>query len=69
MIEINNLKNIDIAMPDGISYATKGEPIDISDRDYFIKSMKGDNYVSEIVISRLDGKKTNIFSVPIFDEN
>lgn len=69
IIDINNFKNMDITTPDGISYAAKGEPIDISDREYFIKSMQGENYVSEIVISRFDGKKTNIFSVPIFFNN
>lgn len=69
IVKSNNLKTIDIITPDGTLFTNTGQTSNVSDREYFKKSMNGENFVSEIVISKIDSKKTNIFSVPIFDNN
>lgn len=65
----NNLKLISITNLNGIAYSSKGESIDVSDRDYFKNSLEGKRYISSIIYSKLDGKSSNVFSLPIFRNN
>lgn len=51
---------------DGTAYFDNSEILDVSDRDYFKAFMNGQRYISSIVSSRLDGKRTNVFSIPIY---
>lgn len=69
IVEDNKLRRLAIATPDGTSYCNNGEIVDISDMDYFKASMNGKRYTSSIVSSKLDGKRTNFFSVPVFKDN
>jgi serine phosphatase RsbU (regulator of sigma subunit) len=39
-----------------------------SDREYFKASMRGENYISEVEISRSTGRLVSFISVPVFDE-
>jgi serine phosphatase RsbU (regulator of sigma subunit) len=39
-----------------------------SDREYFKASMKGENYISEVEVSRSTGQFVSFISVPVFDE-
>jgi len=41
---------------------------DNSDRDYFKASMKGENYISELEVSRSTGRLVSFISVPVFEE-
>ncbi len=47
---------------------SKGETLDVSDRDYFQKAVKGTPTVSDIIISKLTGKPVLIIAVPVFDK-
>jgi serine phosphatase RsbU (regulator of sigma subunit)/uncharacterized integral membrane protein len=38
-----------------------------SDRDYFKASMRGENYISELEVSRSTGRLVSFISVPVFD--
>lgn len=65
----NNWRLMAISNLNGIAYTSSGEIVDISDRDYFLKAKEGQKFVSSIITSKLDGKNTNVFSVPIFRNN
>ena len=47
---------------------SKGETLDVSDRDYFQKAAQGTPTVSDIIISKLTGKPVLIIAVPVFDK-
>ncbi|MEG2199177.1 MAG: diguanylate cyclase [Anaerovorax sp.] len=49
----------------GMSYSNKGVFADISGRDYFQKSIKGDTVISEPLHSVVDGSEIIVISVPI----
>ncbi len=49
----------------GISITTNGEENNVSDRDYFKKAMLGENYVTDPIISKVDGSMIIIYAVPI----
>jgi serine phosphatase RsbU (regulator of sigma subunit) len=38
-----------------------------SDREYFLASMRGENYISEVEVSRSTGRLVSFISVPVFD--
>lgn len=65
----NKFKRMAIANSEGIAYFNNGEVADISDREYFNSAINGNMYVSSMVYSKLDGKKSNTFSVPIYKDN
>lgn len=69
IVEDHELKRLAITTTSGIAYCDNGEIIDVSDSDYFKASMDGKRYISSVVPSKADGKRTNIFSVPIFRDN
>ena len=64
----NHLKRMAIATPDGTAYFDNGDIINISDCDYFKASIDGNRFVSSISISKLNGKKINVFSIPIYKD-
>lgn len=66
IVKENNLKRMAITTIDGTAYCDNGEIINISDRDYFKASMEGKRFISSIVSSKLDGKSSNVFSIPIY---
>lgn len=49
----------------GKSKNTKGEESDVSDRDYFKKAIAGENYITDPLISKIDGSILVIYAVPI----
>src|SRR5690606_23606539 len=54
-----------IADASGIMMSTEDTSIDVSDRAYFIQSMKGENAVSDPIVSKHDGSVILCFGVPI----
>ena len=48
---------------------TEDQIIDVSDRDFFIAASQGKNFVTEPLVSRLDGHFVITFSVPVYDDN
>lgn len=63
--QLSGFREIGIALPDGTAYMSTDTIYDISERDYFIYSLKGENYVSEVLDDMRDQAKVNVFSVPI----
>ena len=61
--------DIVIALPDGTAYDDIDSPYNLSDREYFKRSMNGEVYVTETLNDRRDGAKINIYSVPIKDNS
>jgi len=61
--------DIAVATPQGISNYMRGNTaLNISDRAYFMKAMKGENSI-EIVVSRLSGDVVAIYAVPIYRDS
>ena len=69
VVDNNDFKKMSITTLDGTAYIHTGEIINVYDRDYFQKSLKGENFVSGIVSSKIDTKKANVYSVPIIRNN
>lgn len=64
-----NFREIGISLPDGITYMSSNKIFDVSQREYFIRSINGENYVSESLISMGDQSDINVYSVPIINSN
>ena len=65
----NRIHKMNICDMHGIRYAENGQPVDVSDREYFRAATQGKNFLAEPVISRLDGDFILVFTVPIYDDN
>ena len=63
--EKSNFNKIAITYPDGESYINTGQVINLAHREYFQKSMRGENYISSLVESAVDSSAVNVYSVPI----
>lgn len=63
--EKNNYTAMAIAFPDGTAYLHTGETLNISNREYFQKSMEGKTWVSNQIESKIDLSIENVYSVPI----
>lgn len=62
----NSFIRMAVTGKDGIGYTQDGELLDISDREYFIKAMQGENTITQVTISRIDGEESIILAVPIY---
>lgn len=69
LVKKNKLRKMAIVTPDGTAYYDNGDISNVSDRDYFKASMNGDRYVSHVFNSSIDGKRINVFSIPIYIDN
>lgn len=70
IVKKNKLKRMAIATPDGKAYFDNGDTDNISNRDYFKASIDGERYISKIFNLKIDGKRSNVFSIPIYrDKN
>jgi len=63
------IHKLDLCDIKGIRYTDSGQTLDVSDRDFFIAASKGKNFVTEPLVSRLDGAFILAFTVPIYDDN
>lgn len=61
----NELKRIGFILPDGRTYTTDNQTMNLKEREFFKKSMKGIASISDTLIDKIDGKRINVFSVPI----
>lgn len=66
IVKENNLNGMALTTLDGIAYCDNGQIINISDRDYFKVSINGKRSISGIILSKLDGEKVNVFSIPVY---
>lgn len=58
-----------IADVNGLAHTSNDEIINVADRDYFQKAIKGERAVSDIMDSRIDNSRIIVFAVPIKVEN
>ena len=65
----SRIHKMNICDMNGIRYAENGQKINVFDRDYFMSAAKGQNFVAEPVVSRLDGHFVLAFAVPVYDDS
>ena len=65
----DRIHKMNICDMNGIRYSENGQRINIADREYFTSAAKGNNFVEEPVVSRLDGHFVLAFAVPVYDDN
>ncbi len=68
-LKLDIFMRLSIVDPEGHSVTTDGSRLNISDREYFIEAMKGNSFVTDPFMSRVDGTMIIIFSVPILNDN
>ncbi|UTY26982.1 methyl-accepting chemotaxis protein [Treponema denticola] len=62
------IKYFGVADKNGKIYYADGSSVSVGDREWYKESIKGNNFISEPLISRLTGELQIIFSVPIYDD-
>lgn len=66
-VERSGHQYIGVVDKQGNSIDTIGQRSNVSERDYFIKAMAGESYVTDPLISKIDGSMFVIYAVPIKD--
>jgi len=66
-LELDSYKRLSIVDMLGNSETTEGGKLNVSDRDYFKKAIKGISNISDPIVSRVDGTVVIIFAVPIVE--
>lgn len=66
--DIDKFLRLTIADSQGNAIATGGERLFIGDREYFQQAMAGNPFVSEPLVSRIDGTMVIVFAAPIINE-
>jgi len=65
VVKIYNAKCIGYAQPDGIACLTNGHREDISQQEFFQVALRGQMYVSDVLITR-NGEAVNAHSAPVW---
>lgn len=69
LAEKNHLKRIGIADVTGDCYTTDDEHLNISQREYFQKALKGESNVSEVITDKIGvGDKINAYATPVMQD-
>lgn len=61
-----NFKRMGVAQTDGMAYTTDNMVIDISGREYFQRSLRGEQLVSEKLEDYFGGEDIIVFSAPVY---
>ncbi|MGN0291578.1 MAG: cache domain-containing protein, partial [Lachnospiraceae bacterium] len=64
-----SFKRMAIIMPDGEAYTTDKVKMNLSEHEFFQKSMQGENFISGRISDYSDGEDIIVFSVPIYIKN
>lgn len=67
--ERNNFKRLGVALPNGKAYTTDGIQLNLSEREYFAKALRGQTTVSRNLDDYTDGGKIAVYAVPIFSDS
>ena len=62
---LDKYRRLSLADTEGNAVTTDGKKLFVGDREYFKEAMKGEAFVSDPIISRVDGKTAICFAVPI----
>ena len=65
----NKIEQLNLYDLSGTRTADDGSIISVSDREWFQAAVKGNNFISEPLLSRSLNKFTIIFAVPLYDSN
>ncbi|QTQ15446.1 methyl-accepting chemotaxis protein [Treponema parvum] len=65
----DKIHRMDLADMNGKRHTADGQILDVSQRDFFIAASQGKNFVSEPLVSRLDGVFIIVFAVPIYNND
>lgn len=72
IFEEERMRNGDISLDimdiNGDSHSTDGTQVNLSDREYFKKAIGGENFVSDPIVSKVDGSVIIVYAVPIKNE-
>ncbi len=75
-----HLQNVDAFLNDGSATAltgadgmqvmrSKGDCVNVAEREYFIQAMKGQPYVSDVIVSKSTGLRQITIAVPVYGED
>ena len=64
----NTIQELNITDTAGVCYAKNGT-VNVSDSEWFKASMRGEHFVSDLLISKTTQKLVSTFSIPLYDEN
>ncbi len=64
-----SIRRVSVITPDGTAHSVNGVSANVSDRDYFQRSIKGESNISTLLESKYDGSEVFMVSVPIIREN
>lgn len=64
-IKENNYIRMHLADLKGITRCTDGNSYDLSDREYFKRSLNGETVISDLIVSKVDGTLVLVFATPI----
>jgi methyl-accepting chemotaxis protein len=53
------------ALPSGDAYNSKGVMVNVADRDYFQRAMRGETVVSDPIVARTTGNTVTVIAVPV----
>ena len=67
--ERNSFKRIGVVLPDGRAYTTDGIQLNISEREYFVKALRGQTTVSRNLDDYTDGGRIAVYAVPILEDD
>ena len=63
----NTIQELNISDTAGVCYVESGT-VNVSDRDWFKAAIKGERFVSDLLISKTTQKLISTFSIPLYDE-
>lgn len=63
-----NFQYMGVATPDGNIRLTNGNNVNVMEREYFIRAITGEPFMSDPMISKIDSSLTFVFAVPIKDD-
>ncbi|MBR1524677.1 MAG: methyl-accepting chemotaxis protein, partial [Lachnospiraceae bacterium] len=77
---LDSLKGLDAIFDDGNATAitaadgqqmlrSVGDPVNVAEREYFLKAMEGKDYVSDIIVSKSSGARQITLSTPIYSSD
>lgn len=73
LYKLNSIKNSEghldmmVANPNGETYSADNISTNISDREYFVETMKGKNYLSDPILRNTDNKFIMLYTAPLKD--
>ncbi len=65
-VKRNSFKRMGIIFRDGKAITNDWHKVELGDRKYFKEALKGKATISDTIIDRVDGKKINVYAIPVY---